>query len=139
MNVFFDTNVLLDVLLRREPFSRDAAAVWTLAERRNINGSVSVISFPNIFYILRRLRDRSAARQAMQILRNIFTPVPFDDQILNQAIDSGFQDLEDAVQYFSAIRIGASFVLSRDPHHFPKRGQLAVVSASEFLSAHRSE
>jgi predicted nucleic acid-binding protein len=139
VNVFFDTNVLLDVLLRREPFSRDAAAVWTLAERRNINGSVSVISFTNIFYILRRLRDRSAARQAMQILRNIFTPVPFDDQILNQAIDSGFQDLEDAVQYFSAIRIGASFVLSRDPHHFPKRGPVDVVSPSEFLSAHASE
>ena len=50
LRLFLDTNILLDVLLRREPFYRSAARVWTLAETGAHEGFVSAISFNNVFY-----------------------------------------------------------------------------------------
>jgi predicted nucleic acid-binding protein len=48
MKVFFDTNVLIDVLAERDPFYRDSAILWTMAEQGRITGFVSVLSFTNI-------------------------------------------------------------------------------------------
>ena len=76
--VFFDTNVLIDVIARREPFYEDSAAVWTLAERGAITGLVSVLSFTNTFYIVRRLADLETARKALHLLSGTFTQVGCD-------------------------------------------------------------
>ena len=67
MNVFVDTNVLLDVLGRREPFYTDSARVWTLAETGQVAAYVSTVSLPNLFYLLRRAKGQKAARKAMGI------------------------------------------------------------------------
>ncbi len=135
MNVFVDTNVLLDVLTHRESFYADSAAIWTLAEQGRIRGYVSVISFTNIFYIVRKLRNRKIAHQTMLLLRDSFTPVACDDQIIAQAVDADVEDFEDAVQYFSALRVGADCLVSRNPHHFSE-SDLPVLKPVEFLAAH---
>jgi len=135
MNVLVDTNVLLDVLTRREPFYADSVAVWTLAEQGKIRGLASAISFTNIFYIVRKLRSRRTAQQTMLLLRDTFTPVACDSQVITQAIDADFEDFEDAIQYFSAVRAGASCLVSRNPGHFPK-SDLPVLTPTEFLAAH---
>jgi predicted nucleic acid-binding protein len=138
MDVFIDTNVLLDVLAKRQPFYEDSAAVWTLAEQGRIRGLVSVLSFSNIYYIVRRLKDRRAANQAMSLLRGTFKAVPCDEQVVFQAIDAGMKDFEDAIQYFSALRTEANCLLSRNPDHFPRSG-LSVLTPAEFLAAQRLE
>ncbi len=135
MKIFIDTNVLLDVLAEREPFYDDSAAIWTLAEVGKVGGCVSVLSFSNIYYIVRRLRDKRAAARAMRLLRDSFTPVPCDAQVLHQAIDADMKDFEDAIQYFSALRAGVECLVSRNPSHFPRSG-LAVLTPAEFLAAH---
>lgn len=135
MNVFVDTNVLLDVLARREPFYAHSVGVWTLAEQGRVKGFVSAISFNNIHYVTRKLRTRQAARRMMAFLRDTFEPVPLDKQILDQAIDADFEDLEDAIQYFSAVRAKSDCLISRDANAFPKP-DLPVLTPAEFLSAH---
>ena len=138
MDVFVDTNVLLDVLAQREPFYSDSVAVWTLAERGKVHGLVSAVSFTNIFYIVRKLRNHQVALRTMVQLRDTFTPIACDAQVLNQAIDANFGDFEDAVQYFSAVRAEASCIVSRNPDHFP-RADLPVLSPPEFLVAYSFE
>ncbi len=132
-NVFIDTNVLIDVLARREPFYADSVRVWTLAEQGQIKGLISVISFNNIYDVIRRLRTRQTANRMMVLLRDTFTPVSLDKQILDQAIDSGFDDLEDAIQYFSAVRAEADCIVSRDDHAFPQ-SELPVLTPAELLA-----
>jgi len=132
--VFVDTNVLIDVLARREPFYADSARVWTLAEQGQVAGFISVISFNNIYYVVRRLRTRRVAERMMILLRDTFTPVVLDKQILDQAIDGGFKDLEDAIQYFSAVRAEVDCLVSRDMRAFPK-SDLLVVTPHELLTA----
>ena len=133
MNVFLDTNILLDVLVRREPVYAASAEVWTLAETGRIAGFVSALSFPNVFYILRRATNRRAADKAVSILRDVFRPVDLDQQILNQAIDADMKDFEDAIQFFSAIRARAACLITRNPKHFPA-GDIPIQTPAEFLA-----
>jgi predicted nucleic acid-binding protein len=134
MDVFVDTNVLLDVLAKREPFYVDSARIWTLAEQGRITAFISVISFNNIYYVVRRLRTRRVADRTMVLLRDTFTPVPLDKQLLDQAIDAGFRDLEDAIQHFSAVRAGSACIISRNLRAFP-RSELPILTPQEFLTA----
>ena len=138
MNVFFDTNVLMDVLLQRHPFVDKSRAVWFLAERGKVVGLVSALSFPNIYYVARKALGAEAALSMMSLLRDTLAAVPLDEQILNQAMDAKFPDFEDAIQYFSALRADAECLLTRNPDHFP-RSSLRVLSPTEFLAAHSFE
>ncbi len=135
MNVFIDTNVLLDVMLERRGFYRDSLAVWSLAEQGKIAGQISVISFNNIYYIVRKVAGQKTADHVLAMLRDVFTPVALDGQVLNQAIDAGFGDFEDAIQYHSALHADASCIISRNPDHFPQSG-LSVLTPAEFMAAY---
>jgi predicted nucleic acid-binding protein len=134
MRVFVDTNVLLDVLARREPFYADAARIWSLAERGKIEALVSAISFNNIYYVVRRASNRKSADKALQLMRDVFTPVPLSVQILSQAIDAGFDDFEDAIQFHSAIHAEADCLVTRDADHFPAT-DLPVLAPAGFLAS----
>ncbi len=133
--VFVDTNVLLDVLVRREPFCRDSVQVWNLVESGRIEAFVAAISFGNCYYLVRKHVGKPQAEQAIRLLRGIFRPVDLTAKILNQAIDAGFSDFEDALQFHSAVHARVACILTRNPDHFP-RAPLPVLSPAEFLAAH---
>ena len=139
MRIFIDTNVLIDVLAQRRPFYADSAAVWTLSETGQVEGLVSVVSFTNIFYVVRKLADVKTARRTLVLLRDLFTVVACDSHILNRAIDSRLKDFEDAVQYFSALQAGAECLISRNPDDFPRKSDCPVLTPAEFLAAHSFE
>jgi predicted nucleic acid-binding protein len=134
-----DTNVLIDVLAERQPFYSDSARVWTLAEERKIVGLVSVISFTNVFYVIRTLKSLRTANRALSLLRLAFRPVACDENVLNQAIDAGFKDFEDAVQYASALESDCDCLISRNQSHFPVDEDCPVLTPAEFLAAHSFE
>jgi predicted nucleic acid-binding protein len=127
-----DTNLLLDVLAERKPFYPSAARVWSLCETGQCEGLVSAISFNNVFYIVRRARNADLARRALILMRDVFGSVAPDQQILNQAIDSDIADFEDAIQFFSAQRAGADYLLTRNAADFPKT-RLPIMAPDEFL------
>ncbi|MFT5365529.1 MAG: putative nucleic acid-binding protein [Candidatus Latescibacterota bacterium] len=132
MIVFVDTNILLDVLVRREPHYQNSARVWTLAERGEITTYISAISFNNIYYILRKIDGKTAANNALKLLRDVFESIPPDTRIINQAIDSECDDFEDAIQFHSAVRVGAQVLITRNPNDFPT-SSITIASPDEFL------
>ena len=133
MRVLVDTNVLLDVLGRREPFWPQAARVWTLAETGRLRACVSAISYNNTYYIVRRWGGRARAKDALRLLRDVFDAVDLTRKVLNQAMDAALADFEDAIQYFSALHAGADVIITRDPGDFPRAGP-AVLTPGEFLA-----
>ncbi len=139
MKVFFDTNVLIDVVAKRQPFYADSARVWTLAENGLIDALVSAISFTNIFYVVRKLKSQKVARQALSLMRLNFDVVACDEHVLGQAMDAEIKDFEDAVQYMSAIGAGADCLVSRNPSHFPTAADCPVLTPAEFLAANSFE
>jgi predicted nucleic acid-binding protein len=139
MNAFYDTNVLLDVLLKREPFYEDSARTWALAEKGRLRGYVAVISLVNVFYMVDRLLSRKAAGRAVRTMLDIFVAVGGEAQLMSQAVDSDLPDFEDGVQYFSALRADADCILTRDAGHFPQRPAIPVISPTEFLAQLEAE
>jgi len=135
--VFLDTNVILDILLRREPFIADSAAVWDLLEREKAAGYASAISFNNIHYIIRKLAGTKDAQQAMRAMRDTLYIVPLDEKTLDKAIDAKFSDFEDAIQFFSAIRCEADFLLTRNVSDFP-HDDIPILKPQAFLALNLS-
>jgi predicted nucleic acid-binding protein len=134
MRVFVDTNVVIDVLVQRQPFYEDSARVWAAAELGACQGHVAAITFDNVFYILRKQIGAPRARELMRATRQVFSVVPVDAKVIDEALGSDISDFEDAIQYVCARRSRARYIVTRDPKHFP-RGETKVVSPGEFLAA----
>ncbi len=132
MKALIDTDVLLDVLGRRERFYEHSASIWALSERGELDGLVSAVSFTTVFYLIEKWGGTEAARRGVVLVRDAFTPVACGVGILNQAIDSDMDDFEDAIQYFSALHAGADCILSRNLGDFPRRPAVPVLSPKEF-------
>ncbi|HTW94490.1 MAG TPA: PIN domain-containing protein [Tepidisphaeraceae bacterium] len=131
--VFVDTNVLLDVLLARQPFVDHAQRIWSMAERAEIRAVVSAASFLNVYYIVARLSSRAQADRAIRGMLAIFQIAPVDTQIINQAVESGSSDFEDAAQQACASRAGAVCIVTRDERHFG-RSTVPAIGPDAFLA-----
>lgn len=135
MTVLFDTNVLLDALTARKPFCGSSQELLELSERNEIEGVISAISFNNIYYIVRKARSESVARDCLKKLRAIVKAIAVDEKLLNQALDSRIGDFEDAIQYFCSIRARASYLITRNPDDFPRSPEITIVTPEIFLSS----
>ena len=134
MTALIDTNVLLDVLARREPFYAAASRVWTLAERGATRALVSAISFNNVYYIVRKASGKGQADLALRLMRDIFEVVAVDTRIVDLAMeDRGVNDFEDAIQLYSAIQAHAPHLVTRNTSDFPK-DRVSVLSPDEFVA-----
>ncbi|NOY75288.1 MAG: PIN domain-containing protein [Kiritimatiellaeota bacterium] len=133
MNIFIDTNILLDVLRAREPFLKNSLAIWALVEREKITGYISAISFNNTYYILRSAVGNNKAYEAMRIIRDTFRIVALDERIMNKAIDADFKDFEDAIQFFSAIHADADYIVTRNVKDF-FQNDIPVLTPEAFLA-----
>jgi len=134
--VFYDTNVLLDILLKREPFY--------LASFRSLNGSlthlsdgaISAITVSEIFYISRKLSDASII-EFFTFIRSKIEIAPTDGNSIDQSLISNFRDMEDAIQYYTAVSWGATHLLTRNVNDFLTNktnvAGLEILTPSQFL------
>lgn len=133
MKIFLDTNILLDVLVRREPFYEDSARIWSMAEAGQVAAYVSAISFNNTFYIIRNLENRQKAEQAVKLMHHLFKHVvALDRRIIGGAVELAMDDFEDAIQLASALQCKAEYLITRDPRHF-RTDAIRVISAGHFV------
>ena len=73
MKILIDTNIILDVLCKRDDFYKDSAMVWKLCEVKKITGAVSALSIPNIIYIMRKELDAERTKEILNSISLIFT------------------------------------------------------------------
>lgn len=131
--IFLDTNILLDVFLERKPFCEPAQFIWTLAEKRKLKAAISAVSVVNVFFIIKKLAGKEKAYQACMALMDFFQIIETGPRLIQSALKSRFADLEDAIQYYSALHFKAQAIVSRDPSDFGQ-GELPIFDAPQFLS-----
>ena len=129
--VFIDTNILLDVILRRKEFFELAADVWADCENRKVQGFVSAISINNMHCVMRKFVTSDVALEYVRLVMNVFSIVSLDESILRLAVDLPQKDVEDALQTFSAVQIKADCIVTRDRSHF-SGNYIPVVTPAEF-------
>lgn len=134
MILFFDTNVVLDVMAYRQPFYDASAKAWAFAETQRVRGFVSAVSLTTIYYLVRRMRSRAEASQSLHTIRRIVGLAACDASVIHQAIDADLPDFEDAVQYFSALAIGADVLVTRNIDHFPT-GSVMIMSPKALIAS----
>lgn len=102
-NLFIDTDIIVDSLIDRKPFSREAAIIFTLIDQKKLKGYVSYLTFSNLFYVLRKIEPQKKVISKLDSLSKLLTVLKVDDQNIRDAIDSGFPDFEDSIQYYCAL------------------------------------
>ncbi len=131
--LLIDTDVILDFLFDRKPFSDHATEVMTLCENETITGFVTPVIISNVYYLLRRVAPHRTVIEKLKQLLLIIDVLEMDKEIVLNAINSGFADFEDALQYFSAAKNGnISIILTRNVKDY-KRSSLAVLTPELYL------
>lgn len=132
MKIFLDTNIILDVLTKREPHYEMSAKVFELCRRQYVEGIVSSLSFPTMAYVLRKEMDLERIFHSFEMLTKFFKISIVDKKVVTEAIASKRPDIEDSMQYFSALTSNADCIISRDKTGF-KGLDLEVFSPTEFM------
>jgi predicted nucleic acid-binding protein len=133
VRLFFDLNIVLDVLARREPWFEHSAAVLSLVDGTETEGYVAAQSITTLHYLLSKYHSRGKAAAALIDVLALVRVVSLDHQTLLKALSLGWSDFEDAVQAVCAAGAGANYLVTRDPRDFPGLS-IPVVSPSEVLA-----
>ena len=133
MKLLIDTNVVLDLLLKREPFYQEAAEVLKLAQRDGIQEYVSVSAITDIYYIAHKmLRDSAAVRALLQKLLMVVSVAAVSSREIFHALELAWGDFEDCVQYSVAFTNEMDGLVTRNPGDY-KESKLPVWQPSQLL------
>ena len=133
MKVLIDGNIILDVLQKREPHYEDSVKLWKMCETDLVEGSVSVLTFANLVYVMRRELDSEKINEVLKKLSLIFTFEDLNASDIITAAQMQWDDFEDAVQAVTAKRIHADHIITRNVKDFTK-SEVMAFTPSEFLA-----
>ena len=119
MKLFFDTNILLDIALRRDPFVVSSQAVFSDAIERH-QCFVSWHSISNLAYILGKVEETALVLEFIRNIISVCQIAPVEHKDMAIAFEHNAGDLEDAMQIASALSVGADMILTRDNSGFTK-------------------
>lgn len=134
MKVLFDTNVILDHLLAREPHVKVAEQLLSLVDTGRIEGIICATTATTIDYLLAKHLNARAAREHMETLLQIFDVAKVDRDILLRALHSAFDDYEDAVSHEVAVAAQADAIVTRNVRDFSRAALLPALSPAELLA-----
>jgi len=133
MNKYFvDTDVIIDLLAARQPHFHFSAVLFTLAEMGKFELYTTPTVIVNTFYILRKQLGNEGAKSALRKLRLIIHVTDSSEKIIDQALNSDFNDFEDAVQYYTALNSNIPVILTRNIKDF-KQANILVQTPEMFL------
>lgn len=130
--IFLDTNIIIDFLGNRKPYYEDAAKIMTLADTSELQVFTSSNAIINTFYILRKQEAREIILEKIRKFKLICGISVLNDEIVTKSLYSNFSDIEDAMQYYSAIAENCDVIVTRNEKDFAKSA-LPIMNAENFL------
>ncbi|MBE0418366.1 MAG: PIN domain-containing protein [Coriobacteriia bacterium] len=135
MRVLFDANILLDVLLEREPHVEVAEKLVALVDNRRIEGFICATAATTLHYVGAKALGQRAVHEHLRTLLGVFEVAAVDRDVLQRALDAnGFTDYEDAVVHEAAHSAGCNAIVTRDATGFVK-ATMPVFQPLELLAA----
>ncbi len=127
-----DTNIVIDLLSKREEFFQEAQELFTLADNNKVELFVSALTFANIHYLLSKYQKPDEARKTLIKFKVLVKVSALDDKIVELALVSNFKDFEDAIQYHTALENEVDIIITRNKKDF-KNSKLPVMTTKEYL------
>jgi len=134
--LFIDTNVMLDLLGERMPFYNSVAKIATLADKGQIILIASALSYATVSYFLAKFENAEKAKVKLRKFKIISQICDLNEIIIEKGLNSNFSDLEDSLQYFSALSSNCEILITRNGKDF-KESQIPIMTAEEYLMSIR--
>jgi len=133
MKVLIDTNVAIDMLSNRMPFSVHSSEVLTLCETNKIKGFLTTTTVTDIYYILgKTVSDKTNLYTILEKFISIVELCDVTKQNVFNALKQRQSDFEDAVQSDCAITVGADYIVTRNTKDFTN-SKVKAITPEEFL------
>ena len=136
MRILLDTNIVLDVLLNREPFVNDSRRLWQAADDGAFDGAIASFTLPTIHYICQRHAGRAAAANAVDTCLEAFEVCPLYRECILAARRLTGNDFEDNLQVACALTDFMQGIVTRNPRDFAN-APLRVYTPAELLAVLR--
>ena len=134
MKLMIDTNVVLDVLLKREPFYKSSFKILELSDRNDICEYISATSLTDIYYIAnRQIHNKTVVLELINNLLKIIHIAGVNEQEILFSLQLGWKDFEDAVQYSSAKSLEVDCIITRNPGDY-RDSQITVYNPEQALN-----
>lgn len=131
---FVDTNVLLDFVLLRNGFGAAAQQLFEAGAIGQLTLYASGLSFSHLYYTMRKTNSAAERLTALAGLLQLVEVIPVSRVVIESAIQLGFADFEDGLQYCAARSISAiEAIVTRDPKGFAA-GTLPVLAPPAALA-----
>lgn len=129
--VFLDTNIIVDLIADRRPFSKYAIEIFNKAEEKKIEIFTSSHSIATTHYLLKKYLDEKPLREVLYKLLDYLTVVPVDIDVLKKGLRSKHKDFEDAIQILCASSIAKiDCIVTRNTKDF-KDCEILVMTPDE--------
>ncbi|MDD3772835.1 MAG: PIN domain-containing protein [Weeksellaceae bacterium] len=130
--VLLDTNIIIDLLAKREPFDQDARKLFSFADNEKVNLFTSALSIANINYVLLRDKKPEEAKQILRKLKLLVGILGLNEKVISLALnDNNFKDFEDGLQYYSALENNIEIIITRNLKDF-ENSKIPVMTAGQF-------
>jgi predicted nucleic acid-binding protein len=132
--LLIDTNVVLDWILKREPFHTNAKAIMELCLNRKARGYLACHTILNLFFLLRKERSIEERKELLLMLCNEFDIIGIDQKMLVKVLCcDNFKDLEDDIQMQCAAEMELDYIITKDIKGF-KDSKIKAISPEDFLA-----
>lgn len=132
--IFLDTNILVDLIADRKPFSKYAVAIFNAAETKKNKLFTSSHTIATTYYLLKKYVDEKALRQILLGLFDYVTIIPVDAEILVKGLRSNQKDFEDSIQIYCATHVEKmDCIVTRNLKDF-KGSEIPVLAPDELCS-----
>jgi predicted nucleic acid-binding protein len=132
MRVVLDTNIILDIALRREPHFLDSSEVFMKIDSSVVYGFVTATTITDIYYISKKEKGHQITIDFISNLIEIIDVIGVDRQVIIESLASKITDFEDAVQSVSAILNNIDYIITRNQKDFSESAVKAI-TPKEFL------
>jgi len=133
-NIFLDTNILVDIVANRFPFSKNAISIFDYCQRHKIKMYSTSHSLSTVHYIAKKVVDEKELRSIIEDLLDTISIIAVTESILKKSLKSNHKDFEDAIQIISAQSINSmDCIITRDLKDF-KFSEINVYTPDEFLN-----
>lgn len=132
-SVLLDSDIILDFLFDRKPYSPAAFQIISLCENQKLKGYITPAIISNLYYIFRKQASHKIVIERLKQLLTIIDVLYMDKQTILSALYSDFKDFEDALQNFSAENSDeVKIIITRNGRDF-KKSKLAILTPEMYL------
>ena len=138
MRLLLDTNIILDIALKREPHYKDSATIFKKIDNKLIFGFVTATTITDIYYIAKKDKGHLLAIEFIGNLIQLINLIGIDKEIIIEALSTNLTDFEDSIQSIASSYNEIDFIITRNTKDF-KGSDVKSISPIDFLDLIKKE